>query len=111
MILFKPELVEKIRTGEKTQTRRLWKLARVKAGSIHQVNTSYFTKTDLRIRILRVWEENPLLISDHDAVAEGFRDRYEFLEYYLRLNAGRMLQSTDRRHYAVEFELAEMGQP
>ena len=105
MILFKAEMVELIRSGRKFQTRRFWKRPRVKVGSVHQVNTSYFVSSGLRIRILRVWEQRVDHMSQDEAVAEGFPDWLSFMIYINKIIGKRDTLAEGRRCYAVEFAL------
>ena len=108
MILFKKDLVPLIASGQKTQTRRYWKSPRVKVGSVHRVNTSYYPTTGftgLRIRILRVWEQQLSDVTENEAVAEGFHNLHDFVEYFFCLNGGRSVAG--RKLYAVEFRREE----
>jgi hypothetical protein len=73
MLLFKPQHIDPILSGTKTQTRRFWKKARVKAGSIHlakqkMISREYFA----RLEILEVYKEKLGSISEQDALAEGY---------------------------------------
>jgi len=107
VILFKTEMVDLIRSGNKTQTRRFWRRPRVKAGSVHQVKTSYYHKTDLRIRILRVWEQPLDHMTEAEAQAEGFESWAYFMAYINKIIGKRDTIAEGRRCYAVEFELCE----
>lgn len=88
MLLFKPEHVQPIITGRKTQTRRDWKRRRAVPGAIHWAQTGY-GKVDTRfarLEILRVWQEPLVEIGLHDALAEGYDSVAEYLNAFLRIN-------------------------
>ena len=59
-MLFKPEHVQPILEGEKTQTRRAWKRWPVKVGGVYQCQTKLYDNSSVfaRIRVLRRWEEH-----------------------------------------------------
>ena len=107
MILFKQEMVDLIRSGKKTQTRRFWTHPRVKVGSVQQVKISYSKATDLRIRILRVWEQPLDHMTDDEARAEGFIDWKYFMAYIDKIIGKRDTIAEGRRCYAVEFEIVK----
>lgn len=87
MILFKPEHVTPILEGTKTQTRRIWKRPRAKVGSIHLAKTKMLSKDYFaRLRILAVYEERLMDITDDDAKAEGYHDRECYLRAFFRIN-------------------------
>ncbi len=71
MILFKPQHVEPILRGRKTQTRRGWKRRRAVPGSIHDARTAMFGEPFARLRIRRVWQERLGDISAADVLAEA----------------------------------------
>jgi len=89
VILFRPEHVDLIVSGRKTQTRRLGR-RRWNVGASHQASTRLFdpSATFARLRILRVRRECAQCISDEDAVAEGYEDPDSFLEAFCRINPG-----------------------
>lgn len=70
MILFKPEHVEPILAGEKTQTRRLGK-KRWNEGAVHQCKTNLFGDLFARVTIIQVRQERLGDISLEDLVREG----------------------------------------
>ena len=66
MLLFKKKFIEQIRSGEKTQTIRLWKYRRMKAGQ-----RSYITG----IGYIRIDSVEPVELdhlTDADAILDGF---------------------------------------
>jgi hypothetical protein len=78
-MLFKKFLIEKILSGEKTETRRLWARPMALVGSIHNVQPdlrSSFKKIPppCRIKILRVYPERLSLITPESVKREGFPD-------------------------------------
>ena len=103
MILFKPEHKPMILTGQKTQTRRLGN-KRWNVGAIHKSYTRpAFArppgKPFASVRILRVWEEQLKSISDEDAAAEGYPDRFQYLYAFYRIHG---LDDVDERRAALE---------
>ena len=93
--------------GQKTMTRRWWKSARAKAGSVQRANTDYYTWTGLSLHIKDVRMESlewwPHHISEEDARAEGFESVDAFVEYFNKVNSPRDLYM--RRCYAVTFAI------
>ena len=98
---FKPELAEKILTGEKWQTRRLVKPSD-KLGSTLEIGDTVYRNGRLhwrvgdtyavqpgrgkpaiaRIKILRIRREDVRDISFEDAIAEGFSNALNFLRVW-----------------------------
>lgn len=87
MLLFKPEHVQLILDGIKTQTRRNWKKKRCNVGAIHKAKTKMLSKKYFaKLKILRVWEEHLGEITEEDSKAEGYKNREEYLKAYLEIN-------------------------
>jgi len=117
MILFKPEMAEKILTGEKTVTRRRWKRPRVKVGSIHQCYTrpafarppgKPFTKIrilDIRHELMPAYDWNGLPeLSDMEAKREGFENWEAFARAWTAMHGKK---SENEPCYRVKFEVVE----
>ncbi len=68
MLLFKKKFLDAIRTGEKTQTIRLWKYRRMRAGQ-----RSYIPGIGA-IRILAIEPVEVDALTDDDARPDGFPD-------------------------------------
>ena len=86
-MIFKPEHIEMIRNGTKTQTRRYTGL-HYKEGRTYAVQPGRGKKAvpDIRIRIVRKREEiPPFNITDDDAIAEGGYTPEEYEALYLSL--------------------------
>lgn len=81
MLLFKPEFVELILSGQKTQTRRFHKYPR-KVGSIHECKVNYDSLPFCRVLILRVFQQMLCDISEMDVKREGFGSRQEFFDFF-----------------------------
>ncbi len=99
MILFRPEHVEPILSGRKTQTRRLGK-RRWKVGGIHGCYTrppfaKGGAKPFCRVRIVGVGLEWLLSISPSDVMAEGYDNEDDFLDAFWRINEGRLDPRSD----------------
>ena len=87
MILFRPEHIEPIQAGRKTQTRRAWQKPRAKVGSIHLAKTKMLSiEFFARLEILAVYQERLGDISEADAQAEGYPSREAYLDAFARIN-------------------------
>ena len=87
MILFKPEHVQLILDGFKTQTRRIWKRKRCNVGSFHLAKTKMLSKEYFaRLKILRVWQERLGNISLIDARSEGYHDEEAYYFAFFKIN-------------------------
>lgn len=111
MILFRPEHVEPILSGRKTQTRRLGK-RRWKVGGIHGCYTrppfaKGGAKPFCRVRVTGVRRERMLNISPSDVVAEGYDDIQTFVHAFWRINEGRLDPRSDGDVlvWVVEFQV------
>jgi hypothetical protein len=87
VILFKPEHVEPILSGRKTQTRRLGK-KRWNVGALHQARTRMMDPTSLfaRLRILAVRRQRLQEMSFADVHAEGYNTHAEYIAEWMRIN-------------------------
>lgn len=109
---FRPELVEKILTGAKTQTRRVvspnerspWFIGEcgLRVGQDYAVCPGRGKTQVARLTVKRVWQELAGEISEVDATREGFADRADFIAYWERLH-GSFDPTT--RVWAIQFEL------
>lgn len=106
MLLFNKRNMRLILEDGKWQTRRFWLSPRCKVGSVHwaQLNLKPESRC-ARLLIKRVWMWDGTTISDEDVKAEGYPDKWSFLNAYYDLNKGCL--DTKRQHYAVEFEVIE----
>jgi len=87
MILFRPEHVEPILAGTKTQTRRCWKRPRCKVGSIHLAKTEMLSKDYFaKLKILGLAVERLGDISDDDARSEGYPSVFVYLKAFQEIN-------------------------
>jgi hypothetical protein len=87
MLLFKPEHVQPILDGIKTQTRRDWKTKRVNVGSVQKAKTQMLSKVFFaKLHIKRVWQEHLLDISEEDAKAEGGYTRETYIAKFHEIN-------------------------
>lgn len=87
MILFKPEHVELILSGRKTQTRRMGK-KRWNVGAVHQARTRMMDadSTFARLRIVAVRREMLGMMTEADARAEGYSDLGDYFGAFCRIN-------------------------
>ena len=97
MLLFKKRFLDAIRRGEKTQTIRLWKHRRMKAGQ-----RSYVPGAG-PIRVLAVDEVALDQLSDADARPDGFDSADQLRQEIARLYPGQM--AGGYRAFRVVFEL------
>lgn len=85
MALFKRRLIQKVRSGEKTQTRRThkrtWKL-----GKTYSIRASYFGKPEGHIKILKKFKQPLGEISLQDVKKEGFNTLEEFRRAWEEIN-------------------------
>ena len=104
MILFRPEHVDAILAGRKTQTRRLGK-RRWNVGSTHQLATRLFDPAAVFARavIRDVGWEVLAGISREDADAEGYDSPHAFLQAFQRINPRASLSDGV---WVVRFEVA-----
>jgi len=97
MLLFKKQFLPAIRQGQKTQTIRLWKHARMKAGQ-----RSYIPGAG-PIRIVALDEVQLDELTDADARPDGFETAQELRREIARLYADRV--AGVYRAYRIVFEL------
>lgn len=85
-MIFKPEMVEKILSGEKTVTRRpLKQLDRYQPGRDYAVQPGRGKHAVARIRVTFVHEDRLGSITEDDARREGFLSSEAFFDYWDRL--------------------------
>lgn len=110
MLLFKPEHVAPILSGQKTETRRIWKSARVTPGSIQLAKTKMLSKEFFaRLRIQRVWQETLGEITDEGARAEGYPDRNAYLKKFAEINQVKIEDWLTKQVYCVQFTVEKDG--
>ena len=97
MLLFKKRFLDAIRRGEKTQTIRLWKHRRMKAGQ-----RSYVPGAG-PIRVVAVDEVSLDQLTDADARPDGFETADQLRAEVARLYPQQLAQGY--RAYRVRFEL------
>jgi len=103
-VIFKPELVELIVAGRKTQTRRPDRgvPCRYLPGREYAVQPGRGMRQVARIAVEAVWSTTPAHITTHEAHAEGFDSIGEFLAYWDRLYPG---SDFGERVWAIQFRL------
>ena len=112
MLLFKPEHVKPILDGTKTQTRRIWKRARAKAGSVHKAKLGLFSKEFFALlKIKAVWREEFHSITEEEAKKEGGYTRESYIKKFFEINP-KAYKLTDQGRipfnvWVVEFELVK----
>ena len=110
---FKPELVERILTGQKTQTRRIvsdnprspWYRERcaLKVSRAYAVCPGRGKRGVAKVALVnRPWRQRAGQITDGDAVAEGFISRTAFIDYWRQLHGS---FDPDTEVWRIEFAL------
>ena len=97
MLLFKKKFLQAIRDGEKTQTIRLWKYRRMRAGQRSYIPTVGY----IRITVVEEVELNRL--TDADARPDGFESADLLRAEIARLYPEQL--ATGYRAYRIAFEL------
>ena len=82
-MLFKPEHVKMILSGQKTQSRRLWKKPMAKVDGTYKAKNKLFSKDYFAVlHVTKLWKEKLLDISEEDAKKEGYPSRGAFLQKF-----------------------------
>jgi hypothetical protein len=97
MLLFKKKFLPAIRAGQKTQTIRIWKYQRMRAGQRSYIPGAGY------IRLTKVEEVRLEELSDADAQPDGFETAEQLREEIARLYPGQLGQ--DHRAYRIVFHL------
>ena len=107
-MIFRPELVEKILAGEKTETRRPVKVGetecRYKVDKIYAVQPGRNDAGVAKIKVLAVEREILAQITDEGAKREGFDHRVPFLRYWGGLYGG---VDMEQKVWVIRFELVD----
>lgn len=99
MLLFKKEFLQAIRCGRKTQTIRLWKYRRMRAGQ-----RSYIPGVG-PIRVTAVEEVELETLTDEDAGRDGFETAQQLRAELARLYPQQL--AVGHRAYRVVFQLLD----
>ena len=105
-MLFQPEHIDQIRTGEKTATRRDWDRPQAVAGNVYQATTDMFVshdECDCYIRATDVYQQPLGEMSERDAQLEGGYSLAEFRDLWRDLNGA---WDPDALVTVVEFDYA-----
>jgi hypothetical protein len=104
-MLFKPEHIDLILSGEMTQISKLWERPMAKVGSIHKAKTRLFSKDYFAFVIITDLRRERLGdITIEDAMKEGYDDLHCYIENWIK-NIGYWEPNTTV--YVVSFELKE----
>lgn len=95
MLLFKPEHVQLILEGRKSETRRLWKRRRARPLALHWCTTKLYDKAArfCRVRIVSCTRQALGCITDEGARREGYASRELFLAAFERINGATPLET------------------
>ena len=97
MLLFKKKFMDAIRSGDKSQTIRLWKVCRMKAGQRSYIPGAGY------IRVLSVEPVELNELTDDDARPDGFASADALRRELDTLYAGQLADG--HRAYRIRFEL------
>ncbi|MEX0675521.1 MAG: ASCH domain-containing protein [Pirellulales bacterium] len=97
MLLFKKKFMPAIRSGEKTQTVRLWKVCRMKTGQRSYIPGAGY------IRVLSVEPVELSQLTDEDARPDGFASANALRQELATLYTGQLADG--HRAYRIRFEL------
>lgn len=109
MILFKEEHVEKILSGKKTETRRLWSKPHANVGSLHKAKTKMLSKEYFALlRIVDVYQERLGDITEEGVKAEGYSSLEEYKSVLEKINKkSKFLWDDDQLVYVIKFKVVE----
>ncbi|REK08270.1 MAG: ASCH domain-containing protein [Planctomycetota bacterium] len=97
MLLFKKKFMDAIRSGEKTQTIRLWKVCRMKTGQRSYIPGAGY------IRVLSVQPVQLAELTDDDARPDGFASADALRQELASLYRDQMAEG--HQAYRIRFEL------
>jgi hypothetical protein len=103
-MMFKKEMADKIRLGQKTQTRRLLTNKRVyKVGSIQPIQENYFGKAKDHIKIRKTFPQALGDMTKIDVEAEGFETWNDYMAYLEKINKQKFTDDFVVRVYDFEY--------
>lgn len=107
-MLFKPEHQGMILSGRKTQTRRIWKMSRVKVNGVYKAKTKMLSKEYFaKIRVIKLFKQKLDDISDEDIHKEGYNNKGEFKNIWVKINGE---WKNDLIVDVIEFKLVEKSE-
>jgi hypothetical protein len=83
-LIFKKQLIPKIREGKKTQTRRR-KKPKITVGKIYNIRINYQTSLLDKLEIMNIFQQNLGSMSLEEVKKEGFENLDEFIETWTKL--------------------------
>ena len=107
-MIFTKEHVERIRTGRKTVTRRIWKRPHVKVGGIYSIRTDRFKPAPAdapRIVVISMTVEPLKYVGNNKALLEGYNSRREFESAWIKLHG---VWNPNQEIYVVKFLRVEL---
>lgn len=108
MIIFRARFIAPILERRKTQTRRLWSKARIRAGGTYEARTYRAGKPFARLHVQDIWKERLGDIREEDAVKEGYATSAEFLKDFFAMHDGKFTSGIDwldHRVWVLSFEV------
>lgn len=106
-MLFNPEHVELILSGEKTQTRRVWKRCHVKVGGTYKAKLEMLSRDYFALlKVTGIRQEKLGDISEADANAEGDYTVESYRREWIKINGA---WDPDQVVYVISFVLVARG--
>lgn len=104
-MLFKPEHIKMILEKRKTQTRRLWKIPRVKVGGIYKAKTQMLSKDYFaKIKVTQLFKQKLCDMTHTEVWKEGYDDIIAFKKIWTEINGN---WDGNLEVYAIEFEVQD----
>ena len=102
-MLFKPEHVDMILAGKKTQTRRAWKRPMAKIGGVYRVKTKMLSKEyHCLIEVVAIRKEKLKLITEADAKLEGYGTVWQYITVWELINGS---WDGNQEVYVIDFRV------
>lgn len=106
-MLFKNEHIQMILDGKKTQTRRTWKVCKVKVGGLYKCKKELLSKDCFaKIKVNKLFKQKLCDMSEEDAIKEGYSSKKDYFDVFQKIYKIDPL-TYDNEVYVVEFELVK----
>jgi hypothetical protein len=106
-MLFNKELVEKILSGKKVETRRAWKRCMVREDRVYAAKTDYRSDSIFAYLYIKyVRRERLMDMGDDGAIREGFSSLQEFKDVWVKCYGS---WNPDEEVYVIGFEMVKNG--
>ena len=105
IILFKKEFIPLIRSGYKTQTRRI--KTQIQPGDTLIAKTGYYSKPFARLKALKVFKQALCYISQKQVRAEGFEIEADLIACLEKITKGKPINLMTTEFNVIEFEVTK----